>query len=248
MITYCDWHLGDQLVFLNWLRRVAASTPVRHVHFAPDEYLPQLREVVEDIHNIELAPLSAKPASAVDVWINRSGDHYTNPTRDDWAAHHIEHFARLARDLGVENPVTTVDDLLFDFPRLRAREYPAFDFLVINSAPHSEQFRGFNAAVFDILVAQLRDRGTVITTGPSYTGVPTTLNYDGRILTVADIGSLSINCKHIIGVLTGPVWATFNVWNKTVPRIFFSDREHVNLTPNTTHVTSINAALAHLPW
>ena len=246
--TYCEWHLGDNLIHANWLRRVAARAPSeRFVHAARAEYLQQLREVVEDLPNIELVSLNDRPPS-VNVWKNRRGDFYDHPLRDDWVAYHLEFFAGLARDLGVENPAAAPDDLLFDFPRLRAKEWPKFDFLVINSIPMSGQFRGYDIAFFDIMIAELRKRGSVIVTGPSFApGIASTLSYLGYPLTVADIGALSIGCKHIIGVPTGPIWTTFNVWNRDLPRILFLDREYINLTPGVVHVKSIGEAMAHLP-
>lgn len=244
--TYCDWHLGDQMIHLNWLRRVALRHPDKSfAHGAPAGYLAQLYPLVLDVPNIMLC--STPLQGAVDVWKNRRGDFYNHPLRNDWVRYHLQFFAELARDLDVDNPVQTSDDMLFDYPALLERDFGSYDCLVVNSRPQSNQFRSFNDTAFDILVKSLLARGlSVITTGPNFTGAPSTLGAFNAPLSVTEIGALSRNVKAIIGVPTGPIWATFNIWNRETPRTLMLDEERIHLCANTRHVASIGDAIEAL--
>src|SRR5262249_3599769 len=47
--TFIEWHLGDNLIHLHFLRRLAAANPgVRFIHAAQAGYLGQMAEMVTD--------------------------------------------------------------------------------------------------------------------------------------------------------------------------------------------------------
>lgn len=243
--TFCRYHLGDNLIHLNYTRRLALAYPdVCFVHAADKHYLRQLREVVEDIPRIALVPLEEAGAEAVDVWKNRKGDFYGHRLQADWVNYHLEFFDKLSLDLGFKTPIRCPDDLLFDYPAIKMISSGVFnsEILIINSPPLSGQCQA--PGDFNWLIPGLVDRGhSVITTAFSQFPhrAPTTS------ATVSCIGAMSLHCKYIIGHATGPIWPTFNIWNKdTCERIIFLDSERINLCPNTTHVRNVNQALAIL--
>lgn len=244
--TFCAYNLGDNLVHLNYLRKVAARhTDEQFIHAAPAAQLSQLREVVAEIPAISLIDLSQKDAAAVDVWKNRNQDFFGHQKRNDWAGFYVEFFARLSADLGVENPITKPSDLLFDYPAITARTYPEIDFLIINSTPLSAQFRKFWPEQLDSLVGKLKAKGySVVTTSRSSHDVPCTQTYTPP-LTITDIGSLSLRCKYIFGIATGPIWPTFNVWNvaSVKLRVILLDGERIEIVPNIRHVESIDGGM-----
>lgn len=243
IFTHCDYNLGDHLAHLHYLRKLAIRHPERKfVHAAAFHLLPQLIEVVCDLGNISLIDLDYKPDNSEDVWKNRDGFFYGHPKQYDYTGLYIDFFQMISGIFGVENPITTPSDLLFDYPAIRRTRYPDIDFLIINSPPLSRQFAGFSDDHFNALIGLLIEHGySVVTTAPSsYDDVPCTQRQDPP-LSVSAIGGASLSCKYIVGVATGPIWPTFNVWNSdsVLLRVLLLDRERVLIAPNTEHAEAM---------
>ena len=238
--THNDYHLGDQLIHLNFLRRVAASHPnVRFVHACHEQLISQLTELVVDLPNISLRNLKDRVEGSIDCWKNRKDRFYGHPDRDNWVTFHLEHFDLLAKDMGVDNPIRSPRDLLFDYPMLDAGRAEPFDFLIINSMPFSNQLH-IQPNAFDPLIGRLMDKGyTLCTTARCSYAVPCTQPFS-----VTAVGCISRYCKYIVGVATGPIWPTFNVHNyDTVAlRVILLESERIYLTPNTEHASSVMQA------
>lgn len=247
IFTHCDWNLGDHLAHLHYLRKQAGRYPDhRFVHAAKYDFLPQMIELVADLPSITLIDLAYKPSHSEDSWKNRDDYYVTHPKWADYGWFHVEFYQYLSAKLGLESPFHQPSDLLFDYPSILRRRYPSFDFLVINSPPKSGQLQGFDPEEFEGLIGALLARGhSVITTAPSSHVVPCTAR---SALSVTGIGSLSLGCKYIVGVSTGPSWPTFNVWNtETVKlRLLMLDRERVLIAPNTEHAKNMSEVTAVL--
>jgi len=248
--THNDWHLGDNLIHLNFLRRVAQQMPnEKFIHAAKGNYLPQLYEVVDDLPNIELIELSQRSAKSIDCWKNRKGDFYNHPKRNDWVQYHLEFFDGLARDLGVINPILVSDDLLFDYPAIGARACGDFDVLIVNSEPQSNQLRNIGYREYETLIGILiaHNRQVATTAPTNRPEIPCTINLPlGRTFcSVTDIGTMSLHCKLIIGCVTGPMWPTLNVKNKTLPRILLLSDEYIKIPSmvNTYHAAEVEKVL-----
>ena len=230
--TYNEYHLGDNLIHLNWLRR----TGVPSIHYCHPEYIPQLEDLTEN-RRITLKPLSEKTPQAIDSWINADGSFNNVPYRRNWVFFHLQHFSKLARKLNVKVPTFNRNDLLLDYPAL-IKSNPlckAFDFLIINSQPRSGQFPAFNQHEFKVLTCHLAKSYRVITTEP--TGyAPSTIEAG---LSVSQIGSLSRFCHSIISVNTGPMWPTFNPYTNTKLRIIYCNVHHFPLTDHTITINNI---------
>ena len=130
------------------------------------------------------------------------------------------------------------EDLLFEYPALNAPVPIEFDYLIINALPQSGQLPDFDAQFFKNRVRNLLNEGfSVITTNPTGMGLCTLDHH----FTVTDIGVLSNGCKHIEGVATGPMWTTFNIFNKNkvLSRKFYCSDQSVNLTDNTTTLNKL---------
>ena len=246
--TYNAYHLGDQLFTLHYLRALAKAYPEIHFdHAAPKNYLDQLAPLTADLPNLTLAdPTYFASNGRVDTWVGASGWFYTQPDRHDFVAIYHRHFANLSRALGLACPFAGADprDLLFDYPAL---EMPPADggvarLLVVNSPPQSGQFQGFSHDGFDRVIALLDAAGhNVITTSPSLIAdIPCT---QAQRMDVTAIGRLAQRCTAIIGVPTGPMWPTFNVWNAdtTTLRLLLLDTEQVNILPeHTVHANHLS--------
>lgn len=238
--SHCDWHLGDHLAHLHYLRKQAVRYPEHYfVHAANFDYLPQLIEVVSDISNISLIDLEHKPEFSQDAWKNRDNFFVHSANGNNYAALYIDFFKYYSEKIGLESPIHAPSDLLFDYPAILRKRYANFDFLVINSAPMSGQFIGFNPNDFDELIGKLIERGySVVTTAPSSHNVPCTKSNG---LSISAIGGLSLSCKYIVGGCNGPSWPTFNIWNthSVLLRILLLDREQVLIAPNTEHAKTM---------
>jgi hypothetical protein len=238
--TYNAYHLGDNLLTLHYLRGLAKAYPVFHfTHAAPATYLGQLAPLAADLPNLSLSALhdSPPPPTAHNAGLGADGWFYGQPDRHDFVAIYLRHFRRLSQALGLPSPFTKARDLLFDYPAL---QMPAADggvarILVVNSPPQSGQFQSFSHDGFDRVIALLDAAGhNVITTSPSLIAdIPCT---QAQRMDVTAIGRLAQRCTAIIGVPTGPLWPTFNVWNADTikTRILLLDTERVDILPEHT--------------
>ena len=204
--TYNEYHLGDQLIHLNYLRRLGLPA----THYCKAEYHKQLQLLVLDT-DIVLMDLPAKPQDAVNAWIGADNFFYDHPMKEHWVEFYLDWFEHLSNVLGAPIVMVSQDDLLFDYPALMAIQAEQYDYLIINSPPKSNQLPSFNQETFKRMAQELLDQGnTVISTYPLQI-CPNTLE---KALDVTQIGILSKAVKHIIAVDTGPLWTTYNVHNK----------------------------------
>jgi hypothetical protein len=243
--TYNEWHLGDNLVHLNFLRRLAVKHPdCQFVHACRVHYHEQLKPVVWPLANVKVVPLKGRNPNAVDAWINhgawtpRGGCSHNSPVRFDWAKFHTAFFADLARRMGLPTPIDSVDDLLFDYPALNHEtSLPGrWDFLVCNGSVMSGQLPGWKDRDWDDVMEWLLKKGrSVVCTQPSRTGAVCTADHG---LSVTGVGNVSMRVDGIIGCPSGAMWPTFNIWNKDTPRILVHSKTTVALGARTAHARS----------
>lgn len=236
--TYNEYHLGDNLVHLNFLRRACKENPELEVtHHCNPAHVGQLLPLTDGLP-IHLADLYVPPG-AINAWIGHANFYYEHPQRNDWVLFHLAWFDRLSSVMEILNPMACRDDFLFEYPALNAPTTYDFDYLIINSQPQSNQLYDYNPDFFQNRVRNLVNEGVkVVTTAP--TGMcPCTLDHH---FTVTDIGVLSKYVKHIEGVATGPMWTTFNIFNlnKVLSRTFYCSHQTVNITDNTITKHSIS--------
>lgn len=242
--TFNAFHLGDNLVHVHFLRALAKRYPeIQFTHGAPDEHLAQLYPLWQDLENLTIKSTGEVGQGAINGWRGAGGHWYAHPQRNDFVAYHLDWFRHLARTMGLESPLHSARDLLFDYPELRLTLPPQWtagelDFLIINSAPRSNQWLGFSAAALESLVERLLEAGkTVVTTRPTAAtrcGMASCTE-DARG-DITHIGRVSQRARCIIGCVTGPMWPCLNVWNAdTVAlRVHLLDQERVDYLPGRT--------------
>ena len=236
-----ELHLGDHLVHLNFLRRLAKKYQEHgFVYYANISYINQIVELVMDLDNLKVAPMIQAPPTALNVWRGVDGFFYRHPLRFEFAEFHLEWFSALALKMGLVSPIETKHDLIFDYPainnpRIRAAKY---DLLFINSEPLSNQVANYNEADINSLLLALKHAGVSVWTTKKTDLFPCTLDYN---LSVTGVGTLSNNARIICGIPTGPVWPTFNIWNlPTIERrIFLLKEETLDFPGNTVTVRSM---------
>lgn len=241
--THNAYHLGDNLVHLHFLRKIALVNPDRQfVHYAQWQYLRQLKDVIADTPNIKLEVFGhTLPNDSINAWRGEGNFWYGHPDRNDFVKFHVESwFPYLAGCMKVANPIKTAADMLFDYPAIQKPfdEVKKFDVLVVNSPPGSGQFSGYNEFAIGELAKRIYHKGfsAKVTHRLPSNDVPST---EG--LSVTQIGQLSLHCHTILMVSTGPSWPTWNIWNteSVKHRIILIDSERINLSPNTEHTSSI---------
>jgi len=228
--TYNEYHLGDQLHHLNFLRRVCEFNPdTEAIHYCKQEYHSQLLPICEDVP-ITLQDLPHR-GDAINAWIGADGYFYRSPLNKNWVAFHLDWFSYLSDKLGVMNPMQHPDAFLFNYPELNKKKYPSYDVLIVNSVPMSNQLPDYNPWFFERLTKKYLDEGsTVITTYPTNL-CQSTLELG---MSVSDIGSLAKSVNRIQGVDTGPMWTTYNVWARIPTRIVYSAAHAINLLDTIT--------------
>ena len=254
--TYCDFHLGDNLVHLHFLRKQAIRHPSdTFFHYVHECHLEQLREAIEDLPNISLYSLDVKPSESINVWKNAGavtdefGFFERHPNRNDFAGFHMTWFAYLSNQMDLPNVFVYPTDLLFDYPAIQrdvSHRLPFWsgdkfpEILFVNSRPCSGQCLAYDSVdYFDPLIAELSAKHSLIVTQPSkIPNIPCTTSTE---MTISEIGALSLRCPYVIGVATGPLWPTFNIWNQQslLRRIvMLGNGEQLNLGANVRQVTN----------
>ena len=141
--TYNEYHLGDQLIHLHYLRKVCKENPhLDFTHHCQEQYHAQLFPLTED------APILLRdlhiPPEAYNAWIGYKNFFYNHRARRDWVVFHQSWFDYLSDRLEVANPIACKEDFLFDYPALGAPTQYEFDYLLINSPPASGQLPDFD--------------------------------------------------------------------------------------------------------
>lgn len=230
IFTKNDFHLGDNLVFLHLLRAIAKTDPARiFVHFCHECHRGQLREVVRDIPNIVLEPMTSAIFAqhipgAINTWKNHEDTWVNSPLRWDWSAYTLWHHGVIARQMGYESPFTCREQLLFDYPKLQEGPWTnyGYDFLILNSEPCSGQFgpmrKHGSGYLDDLIIALVRAGKKVVVTQPTRDfeyegdGIGFVLSGPDQC-SITQIGNISLKCTHHIMIATGPMWPTLNTTN-----------------------------------
>ena len=229
--THNALRLGDNLVQLNFLRRLCLQNPdleITHYHNPELCKFEEIDALRSDMSlRLRIRPISEAPADSINSWRNTGGYWERHPDKLNFAKFHLCWFEELASRMCVKNPIQKVDDLLFDYPALDSfiPMAPDCDVVVINSPGLSGQFTNFNPDDFRNLVSKLVSKGhRVIST------VDTGLcpAFDNKNVTW--IGATAAKAKAVIGTSTGPSWPCLNVHNKNAFHLLCADTETVIFT------------------
>jgi hypothetical protein len=231
--TVNEWHLGDNLIHLNYLIRLSRQNPQLHFeHFLRADYIDDLVPLISE-SNISLFPLGDAHEDAINCWIGHENFFHNSPLRNDWVEFHMDFFRRLSLALKLDSPIKSADDLLFDMQILNG-DSPLgeeIDFLIVNSTPLSCQSPEFNDFYLNNLAKIMVTQGfRVITTHPN--GCCTSALELGFKL--HEIARLAMRCKGVIGIPNGPMWLTFNVFANPnlLCRIVWLGPQKLNLGSN----------------
>jgi len=229
--THNALRLGDNLVQLNFLRRLCLQNPdieITHYHNPELCKFEEIDALRSDMSlRLRIRPISEAPADSIDSWRNTGGYWERHTDKLNFAKFHLDWFEELASRMCVKNPIQKVDDLLFDYPALDSfiQMAPDFDIVVINSPGLSGQFTNFNPDDFRVLVSKLVSKGHRVISTVATGLCPA---FDGKNVTW--IGATAAKAKAVIGTSTGPSWPCLNVHNKDAFHLLCADAETVIFT------------------
>ncbi len=213
-VSCATGHLGDQL----WIGIMLSKIPEHHVFAMPKEYHPQMIELFEGL-DIEVIDVEGMPEECAtnDCWIanGRTGLRYDDPIDIlGFVRRYMNAHCSLA---GIAPVFDKPEDFLCSFPSIKNNWImPGGHILAVNCDPLSGQCPQYSRNEFDEILEKLAMRHKVICTNP-------TSKAPCGNFSLAEIGSISTNAKLIIGIASGPLPVTFNIFNKETPRHIFLD-------------------------
>lgn len=229
--THNALRLGDNLVQLNFLRRLCLQNPdlkITHYHNPELCKFEEIDALRSDMSlRLRIRSIEEAPSGSIDSWRNAGGYWERHPNKLNFAEFHLCWFEELSSRMCVKNPIRKVEDLLFDYPTLDSfmPMAPECDIVVINSPGLSGQFTNFNPDDFRSLISKLVANGhRVIST------VDTGLCPAFHNKNVTWIGATAARAKAVIGTSTGPSWPCLNIHNKDALHLLCADTETVVLT------------------
>jgi hypothetical protein len=209
------YRLGDTYWHCLFLRKIGGA----HTFYCREEYHKELRDVLEGC-DVTLKPIQdhTEAPDAIDAWIGSDQkpgrSWYAKGCPNDVVKFLMEWFAELAAEVCMVSPFNERSDLLADYPAL---ELPArvSHVLIINANPQSSQCPGY--------IPDEMSRLAIRISKIYNTTVTNNINDGSPFFSLSQIGAMSRTAKLIISVATSPIFATFNIWNKDVPRYILLD-------------------------
>lgn len=232
--TFCQWHLGDNLIHLNFLRKLSRAYPdITFRHALQPQYISQCQELIEDLPAISLVPLQeARFSHPLDAWKGAGNFFFEHPRKFEFGHLYLDFFQHLTVQMGLRSPLESKDDLLFDYPALKKRVLQRdYDFLVVNSVPLSGQFKDYSEEGFVRILQKITDAGFSLITTKKVDRFDCTLDSN---LSVTGIGNVSLYSHFLLAVCTGSMWPSINVFNnfRHTRKIILNDHETVDFGEN----------------
>jgi hypothetical protein len=231
-----ETQLGDCLLQAHFMRKVCEKNPNITFDFhLIDRHWDQTKEYLEDIPQINLKSYSNVPDIHLRGWVGQFG---IPPLPCPLDGLRLRSYQLLCEHkMKIECPFKTVEDLLYDNPKLKfGYNTKQFDVVLVNSDGQSNQTSSNNQEDYENLIKKLHKKGLSVITTKKLKEYPCTFDYD---LSVMGIGALSINSKVVIGVGTGAIQCCLNIWNKN-KRFLYIDQHHTFILPNIKMINSVN--------
>ncbi len=211
--TYIEYHLGDNLTHLCYLRRLAGYYPnTNFKHYCKIEYISELNFYIADLNNISINPLESRTLGATNAWKNHQKYWEGHSVKNMFHIFYREFYNQLSEKLGLINPMLDESDFIFDekiiWQALKDRDFKSYDWLVVNSTPLSSQFTDVNNEL-DKFCIELAKTNSIITT-KKVASIPCTVDLNMNLL---EIAGQSMSTKYQLMISTGPSWLILNGFN-----------------------------------
>jgi hypothetical protein len=231
-----ETQLGDCLLQAHFMRKAVEKYPniIFNFHLI-DKHWDQTKEYIEDIPQINLLPYSTVPDKHLRGWVGQFGIPQLPCPLDGLRLNSYKLLCE--KKMGIESPFKTVEDLLYDNPKLKdGYDTKQFDIVLVNSDGQSNQTSSNNEEDYEIFIKKAYNKGLSVITTKKLKDYPCTSDYN---LSVMGIGALSIKSKAIVGVGTGAIQCCLNIWNKD-KRFLYIDQHHYFHLPNIKMISSVN--------
>jgi hypothetical protein len=211
MNFYNNGHLGDCLWDSILLNKLKKTTNYFYKH---NKYINKWFNNTNIIYTTE---------EAFDLWIGNANftgydKRRIRPKTLQYNELYFNWWKQVCEKLGLEFPFDTKNDILHNL--IKTTNYPKYNWLIINSEPHSGQVEVYNKNKFNYL---RKLSGRIITT-ERVEGYECTRDIAP---TLWDIGQLAMGCKHIAGIHTAPFVACISKQTlRQVEYIVGIDRTH----------------------
>jgi hypothetical protein len=178
---------------------------------------------------------------AIDSWIGREELHTRWEWEKDFAAFYLRFLEFLAHEAGLTTPLVTARHLLLDGPTILMRKVPPVvpDIVFINSVPLSGQWDQ-DLTPLNRVASQLK--GRVMSTEPLPVAprmFPATCSRDVAPRLI-DIARACAGARYVIGIDTGPMIPTFNIYSKARHIVLHNTVNYAGY-PNTRTVKTMAA-------
>lgn len=222
MNVSCGAHLGDII----WIANMLSKLPEHHVFSMPKEYHREMNELLAGL-DIELTTIEemSDECRANDCWIANGRFEQSHGLRyqnDIDIIGFVMKYMNAQCEVSGHAPVFNErQDFLCSFPALESDVgYPTYDVMMIVADPKSGQCPQYSGSEMEKLRETLIKSMLTVATASQ--------KMYGNEYTIRDTGSFSIEARLIIGPATGPLWATFNIWNKDAQRIVLLEPQRLD--------------------
>lgn len=229
---YNPYHLGDAVFQIHYLNKLIDKfSDIKAIFYTSDSHHNELLKLINEQNKkkIELVDIKYQSNNAICSWIGTDNfyfDKYRNVMEYvPYEKMYVEWFNLLSKKNGLETPIKTEQDMLIDSSSILLENQLSrnCEILFINSIPKSNQY-DYNKSEWDKFIISCSEKYKCVTTLHVNGSIPCTIDYN---LSLSDIGNISINCKYIIAIHTGPIICTFNKWSiEKVNKWFIFDKKN----------------------
>jgi hypothetical protein len=224
--------LGDNLLAVNFLRKLVLSNELKIRYACPREYHLQLYPFIEP--TISLLPLEELKENWDNVWIAQNDVWFhSHPDFPYFHGLYYEFFQNLCIRLKLDCPVVQTSDVLLSHPAIAPIPGLDIDVLMLNCPPLSKQF-DFDPGIWELAAERWHSQGLKIWTANKVrdTAIPSTRELGYGLI---DIARLACHAKMVVSVCTGPLHAALNQSSiKTVMEWHVFHKWNIYDYPNVT--------------
>lgn len=236
---HCFYHYGDNIQNLVYLNAIAKKYPDLNIKYGVNPI--QINQIEEFIsyENLDVIPINSVTANSVDLWKNRFNYWSRNSLKYEYYDFYLLFYSNISKKIGFSPDIKNKKHL---FTQIKKNEEHCgnYDILFVNSDPISSQFSYLESDLNDV-IDKLSKKYRLITT-KKYKSISSSSDNG---LSLYQIGQLSLSCKCIIAISTGPSWPILNLENfkNKKPILLLGDSENVNFSAQSKMASSVDDIL-----
>lgn len=210
-------HLGDCYYHLHYCKKlIQKQSDIIIYLYVPTIYHNELQIYLgDDSNRIIIKDTNSLPdkSNYIDFWVGK-GQYYQRCNIEPFYFDqcYLDFFEQISFQMKIENPIKTLDDFLFDDPKISNHNlnFKTYNYLLINSFSLSGGYRGNIDVEFETVFEKLDKYGLTYITTRKVKDKPCTLDSNMSLL---DIARQSLYVDGVFGIHTSPFIVTFNKWS-----------------------------------